>query len=102
MKVLLVQQVRFNKVFKMPWKVKKDLPKTLSEKKKNDILEKAQRAIILSLGDKALKEVSRETSAAAIWLKLEKLYMTKSLANRLYLKQRLYSFKMAEGKSIED
>ena len=28
--------------------------------------------------------------------------MTKSLANRLYLKQRLYSFRMAEGKSIED
>ena len=28
--------------------------------------------------------------------------MTKSLANRLYLKQRLYSFKMQEGRSIED
>ena len=28
--------------------------------------------------------------------------MTKSLANRLYLKQALYSFKMQEEKSIEE
>ena len=65
-------------------------------------LKRHKSAIILSPGDKALREVSRETSAAAIWLKFEKLYMTKWLANRLYLKQRLYSFKMVEGKSIED
>ena len=97
MKALLVQQGLQDAL-----KGEKDLPKTLSEKEKNDILEKAQSAIILSLGDKALREVSKETSAAAIWLKLEKLHMTKSLANRLYLKQRLYSFRMAEGKSIED
>ena len=97
MKALLVQQGLQDAL-----KGEKDLPKTLSEKEKNDILEKAQSAIILSLGDKALREVSKETSAAAIWLKLEKLYMTKSLANRLYLKQRLYSFRMAEEKSIED
>nr|CAN60557.1 hypothetical protein VITISV_035871 [Vitis vinifera] len=87
MKALLVQQGLQDAL-----KGEKDIPKTLSEKEKNDILEKAQSAIILSLGDKALREVSKETSAAAIWLKLEKLYMTKSLANRLYLKQRLYSF----------
>ena len=82
--------------------MKKINRKPYQKRRKNDILEKAQGAIILSLGDKALREVSKETSAAAIWLKFEKLYMTKWLANRLYLKQRLYSFKMVEGKSIED
>ncbi|PON77883.1 hypothetical protein PanWU01x14_022370 [Parasponia andersonii] len=46
--------------------------------------------------------MARETSAAAMRTKLEKLYMRKSLMNRLYLKQRLYSFKMQEGKSIKD
>ena len=74
----------------------------LSKKEKQDILDKAQSTLILSLGDRALKEVLRETSAAAIWRKLEPLYMTKSLANRLYLKQRLYSFKMQEERFIED
>ena len=78
------------------------LSNNLSKKEKQDILDKAQSTRIMSLGDKALWEVSRETSAAPIWRKLESLYMTKSLANKLYLKQRLYSFKMQEGRSIED
>nr|KYP36396.1 Retrovirus-related Pol polyprotein from transposon TNT 1-94 [Cajanus cajan] len=66
------------------------------------MIEKARSAIILCLGDKALREVAREKTAAAMWLKLESLYMTKSLAHRLCLKQRLYSFKMTETKSIVD
>ncbi|KAC9819660.1 hypothetical protein E3N88_45208 [Mikania micrantha] len=63
---------------------------------------KAHSAIILSLGDRVLREVSKETTAAGIWTKMESLYMTKSLANRLYLKKRLYTFQMSSGKSIED
>ena len=52
------------------------------------MLENAYNAIILYLGDKVHREVSNEESAMAVWLKLESLYITKSLANRLYLKQR--------------
>ena len=80
----------------------KNLPTTLSEKEKKEILDKAHSALILSLGDRVLREVSKEKSAAAIWLKLEGLYMTKSLANRLHSKQKLYTFKMKPGSSIED
>ena len=64
----------------------KALSNNLSKKEKQDILDKAQSTLILSLGDRALREVSRETLASAIWRKLESLYMTKSLANGLYLK----------------
>lgn len=78
------------------------LPEGLTEKERLDILEKAHIAIILSLGDKVLREVSKETTAAGVWLKLESLYMTKSLANRLFFKQKLYSFEMQLGKDIED
>lgn len=78
------------------------LPTHLSEKEKVDMLEKAHSALILSLGDKVLREVSKETSASRVWSKLESLYMTKSLANRLFLKQKLYSFKLMAGKTIED
>ena len=78
------------------------LPEGLTDKEKKDMLEKAHSAIILSLGDRVLREVSKETSAAGIWAKLESLYMTKSLANRLYLKKRLYTFHMSSGKSLED
>ncbi|KAE8716394.1 hypothetical protein F3Y22_tig00110121pilonHSYRG00025 [Hibiscus syriacus] len=72
----------------------------MPEKERNNILEKAHSAIILSLGDKALREVLKETMAQVLWAKLELLYMMKSLANRLIVKQRLYSFKMHEEKSI--
>ena len=65
-------------------------------------MEKAHSAIILCLGDRALREVASEKTAATIWTKLEKLYMTKSLANKLHLKQRLYSFKMTEEKTMSD
>ncbi|KAJ0860808.1 putative RNA-directed DNA polymerase [Helianthus annuus] len=78
------------------------LPEGLTDKEKKDMLEKAHSAIILSLGDRVLREVSKETSAAGIWAKLKSLYMTKSLANRLYLKKRLYTFHMSSGKSLED
>ena len=79
-----------------------NLPTHLTEKEKVEMLEKAHSALILSLGDKVLREVSKETSASGVWSKLESLYMTKSLANRLFLKQKLYSFKLMPGKSIED
>ena len=45
----------------------KALSNNLSKKEKQDIiLDKAQNTLILSLGDRALREVSRETSATTI------------------------------------
>ncbi|KAI3711799.1 hypothetical protein L1987_70345 [Smallanthus sonchifolius] len=79
-----------------------NLPENLSEKEKKEIMEKAHSEIVLSLGDRVLREVSKEVTAAGIWSKLETLYMTKSLANRLYLKKRMYTFHMATEKSLED
>lgn len=57
------------------------LPNTLTEKEKQDLINKAHSTIILSLADEALREVAEETTAARVWLKLESLYMTKSLTN---------------------
>lgn len=72
----------------------------VSETQRGEIMEKAHSAIILRLADKVLGEVSRETTAAGVWAKLEQLYMTKSLANRLYMKQRLYSYKFTQDRGI--
>ena len=54
-------------------------------------------AILLSLSDGVLREVADEETATGLWKKLESLYMKKSLTNRLFLKQRLYTLKMEEG-----
>nr|GEV05428.1 retrovirus-related Pol polyprotein from transposon TNT 1-94 [Tanacetum cinerariifolium] len=59
----------------------------------------AYSALILCLGDRVLREITKETTAAVIWKKLETLYMSMSLANRLYLKKKLYTFNMHPSKS---
>ena len=74
----------------------------MQEKEKTELLEKAHGAIILSLGDTVLREVAKAKSVAELWLKLESLYMTKSLAIRLHKKIKLYTFKMTPGMSIEE
>lgn len=49
-----------------------------------------------------MRQVAKEKYAHAVWLKLETLYMTKSSANRLFMKQRLYSFKIKEDSVTSD
>jgi hypothetical protein len=61
---------------------------------------KAVATIQLCLGDDVMSHVMDEKSLAIVWLKLESLYMPKSLTNKLYLKQRLYGLKMAEGSDL--
>lgn len=76
--------------------------KVLDEKetlKREEMMAKAHSVIVLCLGDKVLREVVKETNALGILEKLESLYLTKSLANRLYMKQRLYSYRFTEDKS---
>ncbi|GJW38517.1 retrovirus-related pol polyprotein from transposon TNT 1-94 [Tanacetum coccineum] len=61
---------------------------------KTDVYKKAHNALLLCLDNKVSREVKKEGSAIKVWLKLETLYMTKSLANKLYLKKKLFTFYM--------
>ncbi|GKB16202.1 retrovirus-related pol polyprotein from transposon TNT 1-94, partial [Tanacetum coccineum] len=54
------------------------------------------------MSNKVLREVTGETTAAGVWSKLETLYLTKSLANKLYLKKKLYTFYMPTGQKISE
>lgn len=67
-----------------------------------DINKKAKSTIILSLGNSVIKEVSKEKIVAGLWAKLEQFYMTRSLANRLHIKKKMFSQKMAEGSSFDE
>ncbi|GJU28111.1 retrovirus-related pol polyprotein from transposon TNT 1-94, partial [Tanacetum coccineum] len=69
---------------------------------KTDVYKKAHSALLLCLDNKVLREVNKENSAAGVWLKLETLYMTKSLANKLYLKKKLFTFYMHSGKKLSE
>ncbi|GJW54946.1 hypothetical protein Tco_0099031 [Tanacetum coccineum] len=67
------------------------LPADMKAGEKTALMKKAYSTLILCLGDRVLREVTKETTAAGIRTKLTSLYMTKSLANRLYLKKKLYT-----------
>ncbi|GKB35221.1 retrotransposon protein, putative, ty1-copia subclass [Tanacetum coccineum] len=75
-------------------------PADMEAQAKAELNKKAHSAVILCLGNKVLGEVTGETTTAGVWSKLETLYMTKSLANKLYLKMKLYTFYMPAGRKI--
>ena len=64
----------------------------MSENEKEEIEMKAYSVIKLHLADEVLQKISDGDTAIGLWLKLESMYMTKSLTNKLYLKQRLSPF----------
>ncbi|GKC64846.1 hypothetical protein Tco_1097444 [Tanacetum coccineum] len=78
------------------------LPANMEAGEKAALMKKAYSTLILCLGDRVLREVTKETTAAGIWTKLTSLYMTKSLANRLYLKKKLYTYYMSPGTKLGD
>ena len=61
---------------------------------------KAIITIRLCLADELMYDVIDDMSTAAIWLKWESQYMSKSLKNKLNLKRKLYELKMAEGADL--
>ncbi|CAL1356456.1 unnamed protein product [Linum trigynum] len=68
----------------------------------NTLEEKAHSTIMLSLFDDVIIEVTTEKTVPGLWLKLESLYITKSLTNKLHLKQRLFSLRMQEGTPLSE
>ncbi|GKB02940.1 hypothetical protein Tco_0831029, partial [Tanacetum coccineum] len=82
-------------------------PKTMADAEKTaalktDVYKKAHSALLLCLDNKVLREVNKEDSAAGFWIKLVTLYVTKSLANKLYLKKKLFTFYMDSGKKLSE
>ncbi|GKB12597.1 retrovirus-related pol polyprotein from transposon TNT 1-94 [Tanacetum coccineum] len=67
---------------------------------KTNVYKKADSVLLLCLDNKGLREVNKEDSAVGVLLKLETVYMTKSLANKLYLKKKLFTFYMHSSKKL--
>jgi len=65
---------------------KDKLHEFMSKVKKGELDMKVHSAIQLSLADVVLREVVYEETTACLWQRLESLYTSKSLTNKLYLK----------------
>ncbi|WVZ84769.1 hypothetical protein U9M48_031759 [Paspalum notatum var. saurae] len=63
---------------------------------------KALSQIHLHLSNNILQEVLKETTTAALWLKLEQLCMTKDLTSKMHLKQKLFLHKLRDRGKVMD
>ena len=61
---------------------------------------KATSTIQLYLADEVMYNVMDEEMTIGLWSKLETLYMTKRLSNKLYLNKQLYGLRMKEGTTV--
>jgi len=64
--------------------------------------EKVHATIMLCLAHDIIIEIADQDTAVGLWLKLESINMTKSLTNKLLLKQRLFGLRMQEGTPLRD
>ena len=102
MKAILMQQGLWEILNQGSKEEEKPEPDEKEKAKLQGMQYRAYNTLILNLTDRVLREVSKEETAAGVWSKLESLYMTKSLANRLHLKQKLLTFKITDGKSVAE
>ena len=65
----------------------KEASSSLTPQQAADIDKKARSKIILSLGDSVIRKVAKEKMTVDLWAKMEIIYMTKSLANKLHIKK---------------
>ncbi|KAL4569728.1 hypothetical protein LXL04_025370 [Taraxacum kok-saghyz] len=61
---------------------------------------KALAQIQLHLHNNILQEVLNEKTAAAVWLKLESICMSKDITSKMHLKQKLFLHKLQEGGNL--
>jgi hypothetical protein len=64
--------------------------------------QKAKSTIRLHLSDLVLLNVSEEAIAKDLWEKLGKLYQSKSLINKLFLRKKIYNPRMRDGDSVAE
>ena len=58
--------------------------------------------IQLCLAEDVLLEIVEEDLIEGLWVKLESMYMTKSLTNRIFQKRKLYTLRITDGMKIHD
>jgi hypothetical protein len=75
-------------------------PKGMLDIDWKELKAKALATIWLCLENDVMYHVMDEEFLVIVWLKLESWYMSKSLMNKLYLKQWLYDLKMVEGSDL--
>jgi len=77
-------------------------PMEITDDKWNEIDGNAISDLHLALADGVLSSVAEKNTAKEIWDTLTKLYEAKSLHNKIFLKRKLYTLRMAESTMVTD
>ena len=77
------------------------MPEGMITTRWEEIDTKALLTIQLCRSNEVLRELVKETTTMRIWEKLESLYMTKSVTNKLLLKSTLYYLRLEESNSLK-
>eukprot|EP00253_Pinus_taeda_P033098 PITA_33098 len=77
-------------------------PKGVTNEEWKKLDQKAKSIIRLCVSDSVLLNVSGEATAKALWDKLQILYQSKSLVNKLFLWKKLYNLRMKDGDSVKE
>ena len=64
--------------------------------------EKAMDMIFINVGDKVLRNIENSKTATEAWGTLDRLYLVKSLPNRVYLQLKVYNYRMQDAKTLEE
>ncbi|KAA0067243.1 retrotransposon protein, putative, Ty1-copia sub-class [Cucumis melo var. makuwa] len=78
------------------------LLENITESEKRDMDEMAYSTILLYLSDEVLRLVDEATTTGELWKKLESIYLTKSLPNKISIKEKFFGYKMDQSKSLEE
>jgi hypothetical protein len=82
--------------------VKTKQPATITNEDWDEINARAVSVIHLCLVDDVLFNIVSEKTVDGLWTKLERLYMKKSLMNKIFLKRQLYNLRMKQDTEIVD
>ena len=55
---------------------------------------------ILNLSDSVIRQVLEEETTYKIWKKLESLYATKDIPNKMYLREKFFTYKLDPSKTL--
>ncbi|KAH9659545.1 hypothetical protein KPL70_023885 [Citrus sinensis] len=75
-------------------------PMEITDEKWNEVDGNAISDLHLALADEVLSSVAEKNTAKEIWDTLTKLYEAKSLHNKIFLKRKLYTLRMAESTMV--
>lgn len=77
-----------------------NLPNSMTAEQREAMESSAYGTLILNLSDSVLRQVIEEETSYKIWNKLNELYVSKDLPNKMYIREKFFTFKMDSGKNI--